>query len=178
VIVFFPLVQLYILRHGEAGKRMAGSSSGKDSERALTVAGRQEVEEVVEALFELGLEPDFIATSPLRRARQTADVVAKRLKVKKASLEEWDELKPEGRLADLYKKLSQFKPGSEIIIVGHEPQLSTAIAEVVFGKAAAAPGKIVLKKAGLAKVSITSFQPSVQGELRWLLAPKHMKRMV
>lgn len=174
------MVQLYILRHGEAGKRVAAGSAAaaRDSERALTVAGREEVEEIADALSKLGIKPDLVATSPLKRARQTADIAAKRLKVKKGSLAEWDELKPEGRRADLYKKLAQSagKPDSEVMIVGHEPQLSTLIAEVVFG--APAPGKIVLKKAGLAKVTITSFQPSLKGELRWLLAPKHMKRMV
>lgn len=174
------MVQLYILRHGEAGKRMAAgggaTAAARDSERALTVAGRKEVEEIAGALSKLGIEPDLVATSPLKRARQTADIAAKRLKVKKGGLAEWDELKPEGKRADLYKKLAQFKPDSAVMIVGHEPQLSAVIAEVVFGTPA--PGKIVLKKAGLAKVTVTSFQPSLKGELRWLLAPKHMKRMV
>lgn len=166
------MVQLYILRHGEAGKRMP--ASGKDSERALTVTGEDVVKEVAQALTALKVKPDFVATSPLKRARQTAEIVTKTLKIKKGDFEEWNELKPEGRHQDLYRRLALFKPESEVMVVGHEPYLSAMIGEMVFGGS----GRIILKKAGIAKVMVTSFHPRIRGELRWLLAPKHMKQMV
>jgi phosphohistidine phosphatase len=165
-------MELYVLRHGEAGKRLPAGS--RDSERALTVTGKEEVEEIAKALVELGIKFDFIATSPLKRSSQTAEVVAKALKVKKGNLEEWNELKPEGRRPDLYRKLSQFKPESSVLVVGHEPYLSTMISEVAFGNGV---GGIVLKKAGLAKLNLTSFEPKIKGELRWLLTPKHLKKV-
>lgn len=163
-------MQLYILRHGEAGKRIPSGS--KDSERPLTVAGEEEVAEVAKALDRLGVRFDFIATSPLRRASQTAGIVAKVLKVKKGSMEEWDELKPEGKRIELYRKLSQFKPESSVLVVGHEPYLSTVVCEIAFGS-----GGVVLKKAGLAKLTVTAFQPKIRGELRWLLTPKLLKKI-
>lgn len=165
-------MELYILRHGEAGKRIPSGS--KDSERLLTVAGLEEVEEVASALATLGVSFDFVATSPLKRASQTADAVAKILKVKKGNVEEWGELKPEGRRPELYRKLSQFKPESSVLVVGHEPYLSTMVSEIAFGTGA---GGIVLKKAGLAKLTVSSFQPKIKGELRWLLTPKHLKKV-
>jgi phosphohistidine phosphatase len=165
-------VELYILRHGEAGKRIPSGS--KDSERPLTVAGQEEIMEVAKALDRLGVEFDFVATSPLKRARQTAEAVAMVFKVKKGSLEEWGELKPEGRRGELYHKLSQFKPESSVLVVGHEPYLSTMISEIVFDGGA---GRIVLKKAGLAKITMTAFHPKIKGELRWLLTPKHLKKI-
>jgi phosphohistidine phosphatase len=164
-------MELYILRHGEAGKRL---QAGRDSERALTVTGKQEVEDVAKALAELEIKFDFIATSPLKRSIQTAEVVAKTLKIKKGNVEEWNELKPEGRREELYRKLSQFKSESSVLVVGHEPYLSTMISEVAFGNGA---GGIVLKKAGLAKLGITSFRPKIKGDLRWLLTPKHLKKV-
>src|SRR5262245_20785379 len=148
------LMQLFILRHGEAGKRIQAGS--KDSERALTVSGEDEVKEITQAFVEIGIELDFIATSPLKRAKQTADIVAKELKLKKSSYEEWDELKPEGKKLELYKRLSQFKAESSVLIVGHEPYLSSLIGEVTFGNDS---GSIMLRKAGLAKLNIVSFQP-------------------
>lgn len=165
-------MELYILRHGEAGKRIPSGS--RDSERPLTVAGLEEVEEVARALDRLGVRFDFVATSPLKRARQTADAVAKVLKVKKGNLEEWNELKPEGRRAELYRKLSQFKPESSVLVVGHEPYLSTMVSEIVFD---GGNGRIVMKKAGLVKITVASFQPKIKGELRWLLTPKHLKKV-
>jgi phosphohistidine phosphatase SixA len=47
-------------------------------------------------------------------------------------VEDWDELKPEGNSRDLYRKLSQkFKQDSSILIVGHEPYLSSLISEII-----------------------------------------------
>ncbi|HUG97475.1 MAG TPA: histidine phosphatase family protein, partial [Nitrososphaera sp.] len=109
-------MELYILRHGEAGKRIPSGS--KDSERPLTVAGQEEVAEITKALARLNVKFDFVATSPLKRARQTAETVARVLKVKKGSMEEWNELKPEGKKPELYRRLSQFKPESSVLIVG------------------------------------------------------------
>jgi phosphohistidine phosphatase len=166
----FSAVELYILRHGEAGKRIPSGS--KDAERPLTVTGLKEVEDVARGLARLGVRFDFVATSPLNRARQTADAVAKVLKVKKGNVEEWGELKPEGKRAELYRKLSQFKPESSVLVVGHEPYLSNMIGEIIGGA-----GGIVLKKAGLAKITVASFQPRIKGELRWLLTPKHLKKI-
>lgn len=168
----FSSVELYVLRHGEAGKRIPNGS--KDSERALTVTGKKEVVEIAKALGKLGVKFDFIAASPLKRASQTAEIVARTLKTKKANVEEWNELKPEGKRPELYRKLSQFKPESSVLIVGHEPYLSTVISEIAFGSGA---GSIVLKKAGIAKLAVISFQPRIRGELRWLLTPKHLKRV-
>lgn len=165
-------MELYLMRHGEAGKRVQTGS--KDSERALTVTGQEEVKEVADAFAELDLKFDLIATSPLKRSSLTAGIVAKALKVKKGKVEEWDELKPEGKRPELYRKLSQFKPESSVLIVGHEPYLSTMIGEIAFANGA---GGIVLKKAGLAKLGVTVFRPRIRGELRWLLAPKHLKKI-
>lgn len=165
-------MELYVLRHGEAGKRQP--LVNKDSERALTVTGRQEVREIAKGLQELGVKFDFIATSPLKRAQETADIVAKTLKVKKGMMEGWNELKPEGKRPELYHRLSQFKQESSILVVGHEPYLSSMIGEIVFGNGAS---NIVLKKAGLARIGMKSFVPSMKGELKWLLTPKHLKNM-
>ncbi len=163
-------MELYILRHGEAGKSL--SSGGRDSERALTVSGKEEILEIAGALAKLDVKFDFVATSPLKRAVQTAEVVTNELKVKKGKVEEWNELKPEGSRPELYRKLSQFKQESSVLVVGHEPYLSTMISELVFGNGT---GGIVLKKAGLAKIGLTTLQPKPKGELRWLLTPRHLK---
>ena len=165
-------MELYVLRHGEAGKRQPVVN--KDSERALTVTGRQEVREIAKGLQELGVKFGFIATSPLKRAHETAEIMAKTLKVKKGMMEGWNELKPEGKRPELYRRLSQFKQGSSILVVGHEPYLSTMIGEIVFGNGTS---NIVLKKAGLARIGMKSFVPSMNGELKWLLTPKHLKNM-
>ena len=157
---------MVILRHGEAGKRLTVSS--QDTERQLTVAGREEVSEVAGAMKQLGLEFDVIGSSPLRRAKQTAEIAAKELGSKK-ELEFWDELKPEGNRKDLYARLSKMKRDSSVLIVGHDPYLSALIGDLITGGREAS---IALKKAGFAKLEILSFSPVPKAELRWLVTPR------
>ncbi len=163
-------MELIILRHGEAGKRAPVGSN--DAERTLTVAGKDEVKEVAESIEELGLKLDIIATSPLKRALETAQIAAKVLKREKA-LETWDELKPEQDPKELYRRLSKMKQDSSILLVGHEPYLSSMISELIGAKRGS---RISLKKAGLAKVEIESLIPP-SGELRWLLTPRLLKKV-
>jgi len=96
-------------------------------------------------------------------------------------MENWDELKPKGNRKERYRKLSQkFKQDSSILIVGHEPYLSTLISEVISvgNRVGIAGGRVVLKKAGLVKVRITSSSHQmIHGEHIWLLTPKHLKKI-
>jgi phosphohistidine phosphatase len=162
-------MDVFVLRHGEAGNRQKLMVA--DTKRTLTEAGRKEVEEIAKRLSRLKLKPDRIITSPLVRARETAEIVAKVQASDKP--EEWDELKPEGDRQQFYSKLSKLKSDSSAMIVGHEPYLSTMICEVI----GAPGGRLVLKKGGLARVRIDSLSPRVAGELRWLLSPGLLKKL-
>jgi len=162
-------MDVFILRHGEAGQRLAMG----DDERPLTVAGLEEVDAVAKGMKALKLDFDQIITSPIRRSRETAAVVAKSLGNGKM-VETWSELKPEGSRIELYKKLSKLKQNHLVLLVGHEPYLSTMIGEIISGSSNC---KVSLKKAGLAKIYIMTFTPKVSGELRWLLTPKQMKKI-
>jgi len=168
-------MEIYLLRHGEAGKRAAAPA--KDQERALTALGRREIEEIGEAMAKRGYKFDAVLTSPLKRAKETAAIVTRTLK-RKTTLEEWPELSPEGNRDAFYRKLAKIRPGSSVLVVGHEPYLTTAIGEIVGrGGEGQAGMRIVLKKGGLAKLYVTGFTPRVTGELRWLLTPKQIRKL-
>jgi phosphohistidine phosphatase len=168
-------MDIYFLRHGEAGQRVPVAE--RDLERALTAAGKKEIEEIGEAMAELGYEFDVIASSPLKRAKDTASIVNKALK-RKSSVEEWAELSPEGDRGALYKRLAKIKPGSVVLCVGHEPYLTAAIGEIAGTGNGESPGlRIALKKGGLARLSVAGFSPRISGELRWLLTPKQIRKM-
>jgi phosphohistidine phosphatase len=98
-------------------------------------------------------------------------------------MEDWNELKPEGNKQELYRKLSsstQFKQYSSVLIVGHEPYLTDMTSDIISDRkgGSGGGGHIILKKAGLARIGITSFtSPNLHGELKWLLTPKHMRNM-
>lgn len=147
--------------------------SSKDFERTLTVAGRKEVEQIADSLDTLGVKFDQVLTSPLKRANETAAIVANAFKLQK-KMKILDELKPEGSRPELYRKIASMAEDASVLIVGHEPYLSSMIAELI---GAGQSGQIDLKKAGLARIRITSKVPELRGELRWLLTPKHMKKI-
>ena len=76
---------------------------------------------------------------------------------------------------------------SSILIVGHEPYLSTMISDIISNSSGnknkiindikSNSSNIILKKAGLSKIRITSTVPTLQGELRWLLTPAILKKI-
>jgi len=162
-------MDLLILRHGEAGK---SSLSPRDFKRSLTAEGKKEIEEISKGIQSLGVELDNILTSPLSRARQTAEIVSKIVKLN-GNIEEIESLKPEGNKLELYSKLSRLKQDSQILIVGHEPYLTEMIGEAISQSGC----RIDLKKAGLARIKVISVLPKLRGELRWLFTPKHLKRL-
>ena len=120
-------MELFFLRHGEAGKRTPVSA--RDMERALTAAGKEEVEEVGEGLENLGLKFDFVVTSPLKRAKDTALIVNTALK-RKGEVEEWPELSPEGTRHAFYRRLRRSRLSSSVLSVGHETYLTMALAQI------------------------------------------------
>lgn len=160
---------LFVLRHGEAGARMINTA--EDTDRALTTDGRTEIREIGKSLKRSGITASQIVTSPLRRARETAEIVAHTLKI--PLLEEWEELKPDGDRESLYRRLARIEKSSTLVVVGHEPYLTSMIGEII----GAPNARLSLKKGGLAKLRITSFVPHISGELRWLLTPKLMAGM-
>ena len=163
-------MDLFILRHGETGRSSA--TARDDSKRALTVEGEKEIKDISKGIKGLGIEFDYIFTSPLLRAKQTAELVSKTI-VPKNQIKEMDELKPEGSKLQLYNKLSNLKQDSSVLIVGHEPYLSELIGETI----SSGECRIDLKKAGFARIRVTNILPKLKGELRWLFTPKHLKRM-
>ncbi len=162
-------MDLFILRHGEAGQR--SHISRDDSKRPLTINGKKEIEEISQGLKILGIEFDYVFTSPLLLAKQNEEIESKNIKCKN-QIKELDELKPEGNKLQLYNKLSSIKQESTALLVGHEPYLSELIGEAISGSHC----RINLKKAGLARIRTTTILPKIQVELRWLLTPKHLKK--
>src|SRR5690242_13671808 len=145
-------LKLYVLRHGQAGAHV--DDSGKDAVRPLTAEGRKEIGEIANSLKRLDVSFDLIAASPLKRALETAKIVADKLKTK--NLEQWDELKATSDSSALFRRLSGLKGKLRILLVGHEPHLSGIVGEIISGKSSVRVG---LKKGGLAKINVQELRP-------------------
>lgn len=175
-------MQLYLLRHGDAGKSLAAAKissvdqSGVDP--TLTVRGRRDIEITARSLKVLKLKFTAVITSPLKRALQTAKITAKIMGTEK-ELSICNELAPEGDRLKLYHRLSSFSQESSVLIIGHEPYLTNLIYDMVLQKKTKGRpvGSINLKKSGLAKIRVISLSPNARGELRWLLTPRILKSL-
>jgi phosphohistidine phosphatase len=157
-------MDLLFLRHGKAEDVGKGGASD-DFSRALTSVGVSEMEAEAKALERLGVEPDLILTSPLVRARETAQIVAKRLGLKKELIES-DLLRPGSELKQVRKLVSGYESRRTIMLVGHEPDFSTIVGELV-GRAS-----IEMKKGGIAAVTVERSIRAGSGVLQWLVPPK------
>jgi phosphohistidine phosphatase len=160
-------MDLFVLRHGKAGQ---SSDSPDDSTRALTREGRAEIRDVARWMRSKKFRFDVIASSPLTRAWETAEIVA-RLLGRNDRLEVWDELAPGGDPDALCYHASQYSRDTAVLIVGHEPSLSFLIGRIITGRGTAS---LVLAKGGLAKIRNFSFDNRPSGDLQWLLTPRQM----
>jgi phosphohistidine phosphatase len=151
-------MRLYFFRHAIAHD---ADEQTPDAERELTKVGIANTERAAQVLQALGVAPDILYSSPLVRARQTADILAPALGV---LVDERKEVAPGFGITSLETLLHGLDHGNEVMFVGHEPDLSRTITSL-------AGGRVVMKKGGLARVDMISYQPLL-GELVWLLAPK------
>ena len=163
------LVELLLLRHGIAEERCP---ERVDGERALTAVGRSRTRAVAERLVQLGLGCDQLVTSPLVRARQTADIaLAAGLLVEGSpSLRVDAALAPGGDPLPLVAEFQRAAPAQNrlqrLALVGHEPDLGALAAQLI----GAPEGAIVLKKAGIALLLLGPGR----GQLKLLMAPRQL----
>lgn len=155
-------MKLYFLRHGQANWEQWDRP---DDERPLTKKGRREVETVASALKELKVRPQEILTSPLPRALETAQIVAEELDIECI---ESPLLAPGFGLHSLRQLLTDY-PDRDLMLVGHEPDFSLALAQLT-------GGTVRIAKAGLARADLEN-ATDLRAELVWLIPPKVLKEI-
>ena len=160
-------MDVFILRHGKAEEATPG---GRDADRQLTKKGRDDILAVALWLAAQDREFDLIAASPLARAQETAAIVADVLGVPE-KMATWKVLVPGGDPDAVCREISRYPDTAAILVVGHEPLLSSLISRMISGNTCAG---IVMTTGSLAKIRNYSFTGRPSGELHWLLTPKQM----
>jgi phosphohistidine phosphatase len=167
-------MNLFILRHGIAMDR-GTSGFDNDADRPLLPKGERRLRAAAGAMREMELSFDLILSSPFHRAKQTAEIVAEELKLKKR-LQFSDALAPGGSFKNLLQQLNGLRPAPEnALLVGHEPYLSRLISLLVAGGENAA---VEMKKGGLCKLESDTLRAGRCAKLLWLLTPAQMDLMV
>ncbi|MDG3004708.1 phosphohistidine phosphatase SixA [Paludisphaera mucosa] len=162
--------ELYIVRHGIAVDR--GTPGIPDDERPLTPRGEKRMREVAAGLAALELPVDRIASSPLPRARRTAEILAHGLRMA-ADVEIAAVLRAESTARDVAEWLG-LQPEAPLMIVGHNPTLDELLSLLLLDDPRAL--RFEFKKGGVACLR----RPSSDGErhvLEWLAPPKLLRRL-
>lgn len=162
-------MDLILLRHGAAADRE--DWKGNDADRPLTTAGADRTKEVVRGLKALKVTPDSILSSPLLRARETAEIAKKGLLTDETVVPA-DELVPDASPDRLIAKLADLADKPVVLCVGHEPHISATISAMISGTTASA---FDIKKAGACCIRFTGIPKAGAGTLLWLLPPKFLR---
>jgi phosphohistidine phosphatase len=159
--------ELYLIRHGIAEER--GEDWPDDTKRPLTDEGKSNLRKQARGLERLGVGFDIILTSPLVRAKQTAEAIASEFS-ERPSLVTVESLSPNGSFQSILRDLEEHGRKSRIALVGHEPDL---------GELAARLGglrrPLEFKKGAICRIDVKSLPPAGPGALRWFFPPKVLR---
>ena len=161
--------ELYLVRHALAAER--GDDWPDDAKRPLTTNGVSRFREVVEGLawFDVGL--DEIYSSPLVRARQTADLLSAGIDGQ-PPVRTLEQLSPGHEVADVIAELAKRVKRRRVALVGHEPDLGE-LAAALLGASRA----LAFRKGGVCRIDVDRIAPSTPGSLIWFLPPKILRKM-
>lgn len=150
---------LYFLRHGKAGEQRAVD----DETRELTTEGVAALRAAGPLWRRLHLRPDVVLSSPLVRARQTAELFCAALKAHPPVINET--LAPGASWGSFARAMARAPEARRVLFVGHEPDLSSTVA-LLTGAAS-----VRLRPGGLACVEFPGVPEPGAGEIAWLLDP-------
>ena len=155
-------MNLYLIRHA-----IAVEEHEDDSQRPLTDKGRKKMRQTAKGLRALGVEFDLILSSPYVRAAETAEILADVFKMKK-EVQFSENLVPSGSPEALIAEMNEKYNAGSVVLVGHEPFLSSLIGLLVADNPNA---DITLKKGGVCSLSADDLHHTHKASMDWLLTP-------
>ena len=163
---------VYLVRHAIAIERN-GVPGFDDASRPLTDKGIDRMRRIVRGLDHLGVTVDEIWTSPLVRARQTADILAKSRHFQ-GGVRVVPALAPGGDATQVLRELHSGGPRTAVALVGHEPDMGELAGLLLTGRSAAL---FDFKKGGVACIEIEKSGMPLHGKLCWLMTPKQLRNI-
>ena len=157
---------IYLIRHAIAEER--GDQWPNDDLRPLTEEGMSRFSPGARGFFTVAAPPEKVVTSPLVRARQTAELLA-RAAERPLPLTVMDELSPGYPPSDVLTQVRKLGDLQRVALVGHEPDLGYLAAHLLDAKR-----PLAFKKGGIGCIDVTWGRPP-RGTLVWFLPPKILR---
>ena len=165
-------MQLYLMRHGVAVDAGPGTT---DAVRILSEKGARRTAEAARGLKALGCRPQRVLTSPLARAKQTAEIALREIR-SRGQLEIAEALAPGVAVEESLRWVARLHCRSALL-VGHMPGLSE-LASRLLSPASDAPLSLEIKKAGALLISFAGKAAEGAGTLEWFLPPRVLKKLM
>jgi phosphohistidine phosphatase len=169
-------MNLLVIRHAIAEDKEEFAATGRtDDLRPLTEAGRGKMRRAAQGLRAVIGRISLLASSPLVRARETAEIVAPPLGVPRVEIV--DALRPERDYDELVEWLrGRAQPNDDedrtVAVVGHEPHLSGLVTWLMTGFD---DSRLELKKGGACLLHFDDEPSKGTATLRWLLTPSQLR---
>ncbi len=164
-------MRLYLFRHcGAAGDDEQESS---DADHPLDEKSRARLLRAVEGLREMNVDPELILASPMRSAKESAEILARGLG--SITVQELASLGPDTEFESLLKSLQPYLGLRSVALVGHKQGLTQLASYFLAGSPTAS--RISLKKGSLAHLRGEFSELSTDCTLQWLLPLKVLRRL-
>ena len=164
-------MNLFILRHASAGTRR--SNPLLDVKRPLDKDGKQHCLHLAHVLNAMKVQFDLVVSSPLKRSLQTASLVGtetgyeSKILISKA-------LEPSATYQDFLKLLSECAGHENLLIVGHNPNISQFLGSLITsGGGKTNPANVRLRKGSIARLTLQRGPATIQ----WLLGPSLVRAL-
>jgi phosphohistidine phosphatase len=157
-------MELYLLRHGIAEDAMPGK---RDSDRDLTAEGRRKLRDLLKVVKAAGVLPTAILSSPLNRAKETAEIAAKALGFEGTVLQS-NALVPNAHPMELWEEVRMHRGEEQLLLVGHEPLFSAAASTLLNANGM----RIDFKKGAMMRIDLEGFSAGPRGVLKWFFTAK------
>jgi phosphohistidine phosphatase len=149
-------MNLFILRHASAGVRRANPLL--DVKRPLDKDGKAQCLLLANVLNALKLNFDLVVSSPLKRAQQTAQLIATETGYEQKLLIS-NALTPTATFAQFQRLLRECSPYENVLVVGHNPNITQFLGQLLGvgtnDDPAVTPARVRLRKGSLARVNLT-----------------------
>lgn len=162
--------RIYLVRHGVAEDY---SDSGRDFDRRLTPEGHDKMFRAARGLASLEVGVDLLISSPLVRAIETADEIAEAFP--SAQREVWDDLACGVDEIALTARLGELDPTSNVMLVGHEPDMGELLAYWLSGRTSGFYTRV--RKGSVSCLSAGALPPDGHGTLEWMMTAKQLGRI-
>ena len=162
-------MNLFILRHASAGTSRLNPML--DVKRPLDKEGKRHCLQLAQVLNAMDIQFDLIISSPLKRSLQTASLIGTETGYE-AQIMHSSALAPEATLKDFQKLLHECSKRENLLVVGHNPNLTTFLGSLLV-PASNPEAKVRLRKGSLARVVLTRGPATLQA----LLDPRTVRAL-